>query len=514
MRIFHTGVCQRAKTGEFTLCRLRLTGIRCHEMSVLNYLDLIAIGAYFVILLIIGLRVMRSAKGEDEVESFLAADRDMGLAQTTASTAATDLGGGFSIAMGGLGFTLGLSASWLVAISALSVVLVSFLMVPKVKRWSDRVRGLTTGDLFEARFDARTGTMAAAVIGLAWFSFVGGQVIAGGKLLQVTLDLDLTVAIVVAGGVILAYTAMGGLKAVIYTDVFQMIVLLIGILFLMVPIGFYKIGGWGAMVAHFAAVDATQSMLSFTAIGWKQLVGWFLAIFPVWFISIAAMQRIVAARDEKTATRAFLLTGVPIEWPLFAIGSTLVGMFARMLMPDLSDPELATPMMIMTLLPAGIAGFVIAAYIAAVMSTADSCLIGPVAIFTNDIYHKRINPQATKAKLMSVARVTTLLLGVLAIFIAYMVPNVLDLILYAYTFGAAGLFFPMLGLLFWPRTTATGAFWSIILGGSSAVVWTILGEPWGFAASYLGWFVGLPSLVLISLLTAHSTDEDLELFRV
>jgi len=184
-----------------------------------------------------------------------------------------------------------------------------------------------------------------------------------------------------------------------------------------------------------------------------------------------------------------------------------------MLMPDLSDPELATPMMIMTLLPAGIAGFVIAAYIAAVMSTADSCLIGPVAIFTNDIYQKRINPDATNIQLMRVARIATLLMGGLAILIAYLIPNVLDLILYAYTFGAAGLFFPMLGLLFWPGTTATGAFWSIVLGGSSAVIWTIMGEPWGFASSYLGWFVSLPALIVISLLTSHSAEENLTLFQ-
>ena len=184
-----------------------------------------------------------------------------------------------------------------------------------------------------------------------------------------------------------------------------------------------------------------------------------------------------------------------------------------MLLPDLADPELATPMMIMTLLPAGLAGFVIAAYIAAVMSTPDSCLVGPVAIFTNDIYRKRMNPLATNDQLMRVARISTVLMGAFAILIAYLVPNVLELILYAYTFGAAGLFFPMLGLLYWPRTTATGAFWSIVLGGSSAVVWTILGEPWGFTAAYLGWFVGLPSLVIISLLTAHSADEDLNMFH-
>ena len=482
-------------------------------MTSLHTLDLIAIGLYFVVLVWIGLRVARKERGSGESESFLAADRNMNLVQTTASTAATDLGGGFSIAMGGLGFTLGISGSWLIAISGLSVVLVSFLMVPKVKRWADRVKGLTTGDLFEARFDRRTGTVAAIVIGIAWFTFVGGQIIAGAKLLQATVAIDLTVAVIVSGAVILAYTAAGGLKAVIYTDVFQMVVLLIGIVFIAAPIGLYTVGGWSGIVEHFSANEETRSLVDWGAIGWKRVVGWFFAIFPVWFISIAAMQRIVAARDEKTARRAFFLTGVPIEWPLFAIGSTLIGLLARMLMPDLQDPELATPMLIMELLPVGLAGIVIAAYIAAVMSTADSVLMGPVAIVTNDIYRKYFRPDATEKSIVFVARTATLVLGVLGIAIAYLVPNVLDLILYAYTFGSAGLFFPMLGLLFWKRTTARGAFWSMLGGGFSALAWVAFDEPFGLSASYLGWVVSLPLLVIVSLLTDHSPDEDLEMFH-
>ena len=481
-------------------------------MHSLHFLDFAAIGLYFLALLWVGYRVMRSEKGHGEGESFMAADRNMNLFQTTATTAATDIGGGFSIAMGGLGFTLGISGSWLIAISGLSIILASFLMVPKVKRWADHVKGLTTGDLFEARFDRRTGTLAAVVIGLAWFTFVGGQIIAGGKLLQVTMGMNLSFGILLAGGIILAYTAMGGLKAVIYTDVFQMVVLLVGVVFILVPIGMVKVGGWEGLTAQLAAKPETASMVKWDAIGWKQLLGWFFSIFPIWFISIAALQRIVAARDERTARWSFLLTGVPIEWPLFAVGSTLVGMFARILVPQLTDAELATPTMILNLLPTGLAGIVIAAYIAAVMSTADSCLIGPVAIFTNDIYRKIIKPAAVDAELIRVARVLTIVLGVLAIAMAYLTPNVLDLILYAYTFGAAGLFFPMLGLLFWKRTTASGAFWSMMLGGSSAVIWTIAGEPWGFASSYAGWLVALPALVIISLLTKHSAEENTELF--
>jgi SSS family solute:Na+ symporter len=479
----------------------------------MHALDIAAIVIYFVVLIWIGLSVARRERGTGESESFLAADRNMGLVQTTASTAATDLGGGFSIAMGGLGFTLGISGSWLIAISGLSVVMVSFLMVPKVKRWADRVKGLTTGDLFEARFDRRTGLVAASVIGIAWFTFVGGQIIAGAKLMQATLGMELTLAIVLSGAIILAYTALGGLKAVIYTDVFQMVVLLIGIVFIAVPLGLWQVGGWDGIVAHFSADPATASLVDWGAVGWKQVLGWFFSIFPVWFISIAAMQRIIAARDEKTARRAFFLTGVPIEWPLFAIGSTLIGMIARMLLPDIADPELATPMVIMHLLPVGLAGIVIAAYIAAVMSTADSVLMGPVAIFTNDIYRKHLRPDASEAALVRVARIATLVLGTAGIGMAWLIPNVLDLILYAYTFGAAGLFFPMLALLFWPRATAAGAFWSMLCAGSAAVIWSLAGEPWGIGASWMGWLIGLPLLVAVSLLTQHGEEERPDLFR-
>ncbi len=481
-------------------------------MVALHGLDLVAMAVYFVVLIWIGLRVARTEKGEGEGESFLAADRNMNLLQTTASTAATDLGGGFSIAMGGLGFTLGISGSWFIAISGLSIILVSFFMVPKVKRWADAVKGLTTGDLFEARFDRRTGTMAAVVIGLAWFTFVGGQIIAGAKLVQVTLGINLTLAVISSGAVVLAYTAMGGLKAVIFTDVFQMIILMVGIVFIAVPIGLYEVGGWQGLVTYFESSEETASMVNWGAAGWGTILEWFFAIFPVWFISIAAMQRIIAARDVETARRGFLLTGVPIEWPLFAIGSTLIGMIARMLLTDVSDPELATPMIIMELLPAGIAGIVIAAYVAAVMSSADSMLMGPVVIFVNDIYHKYLRPDASEESLVRVARVAIIVFGVLAIGLAYQVPSVLDLILYAYTFGAAGLFFPMLGLLFWRRTTAKGAFWSMLGGGLSAVIWSLAGEPLGMGASYMGWIVGLPVLVIVSLLTEHSPDEDKDMF--
>ena len=481
-------------------------------MGTLHAIDLVIIAIYFFSLIAIGYYVMISKKTTGETESFLAADRNMGIIRTTGSCAATDIGGGFSIAMGGLGFSLGFSGSWLMAVSALSAVLAAFLMVPKVKRWADRVKGLTTGDLFAARFGNRTGLMAAILVGLSWFTFVGGQVIAGAKLVSGVLGLPVTLTIIVAGAVILTYTAMGGLKAVMSTDVFQLVVLLVGIVLIAVPIGFFKVGGIDGLVDKLSASPESAMLLDWGAVSWKEAVGWFLSIFPVWFISIATVQRVIAAKDERTAKLGVFLTGFPIEWPLFAVGTTLIGMFARALLPDLADPELATPALITAILPVGLTGLVVAAYIAAVLSTADSCLVGSVAIFVNDIYRKLINPDANDGELVRVSRIATIVLGILAIGLAYMVPRIIELVLYAYTFGAAGLFFPMLALLFWKRATAAGAFWSILLGGGSAVLWTIAGQPYGFSGSYAGWIVSFVTLVAVSLKTDHVPGEQVELF--
>jgi len=478
----------------------------------LQMLDMIVVIIYFASLITIGYYIMKQAKTGKENESFLAADRNMGLIRTMGSSAATDLGGGFSIAMGGLGFSIGISGSWLIGVSGLSAMLAAMLLAPKLKRWSVKAKGLTTGDLFESRFDKKTGLMAALLIGLAWWTFVGGQVIAGAKLVSGTIGLSVTTTIIIAGAIILAYTSMGGLKAVITLDVYQLVILCVGVLFIMLPIGLSKVGGPSALFQQLSANPDTAGLTKWGAVGWKTAIGWFLSIFPVWFISIATFQRVIAAKDVKTAKWGIFLTGCPIEWPIFAIGMTLVGLLAHLIVPGLDDPELATPTMIVTLLPVGLSGLVVAAYMAAVLSTADSCLMGSVAIFTNDIYRKRINPDATDKQLMTVNRIAVLVMGAFAIGLAYKIPRIIDLVMYAYTFGAAGLFFPMLALLFWRGATAAGAFWSILLGGGSALIWSLMGNPGGFSGSYIGWAISFAVLVVVSKMTQHSPEEQVDLF--
>ncbi len=124
------------------------------------------------------------------------------------------------------------------------------------------------------------------------------------------------------------------------------------------------------------------------------------------------------------------------------------------------DPEMGLPVLLRTLLPVGLTGIVLSSYFSAIMSTADSCLMAASGNIITDILNKH-----NSGKIISLSQITTLLLGVIALFIAWKVPNVLDLMLYSYSFMVSGLIVPVLAGLFAQKRNARGAFWSMISGG-------------------------------------------------
>lgn len=469
-----------------------------------HVVDVCVVALYFVFMVGVGVWVARRKKA-NEMDSYLVSNRDVPLPRLAATMAATDLGGGFTMGMAGLGFTMGYAGSWLLFSSALGVLAAGALLVPRVWRFAQKYRPYTYPEFLGRRFDEKTRLVAAALASLAWWAFVGGQIIAGGKLVHVVLGLELTPAVLLIGAIVILYTVLGGLEAVIWTDYFQMIILVAGILFLALPLGLRAVGGVPVLRENLPA-----EMFSLGNIGPWQVVAWILSIAPIWFISMAAFQRIYAARDEATARRAFYITAF-VEWPVYGMAGAVIGMMARVLYPQL-EAELAMPAMVLHALPVGVAGLVVAAYMSAVMSTADSCLMVPVGCFVEDFYHRHIKRDASPRELVTVGRVAVVVLGVLAIYLAYRIPRIIDLVLYAYTFGASGLFFPTLAALFWKRATSAGAFLGILLGGLMGVGWSLAGSPYGVDPIFVGMPASLVGLVLGSLATQHGPEEDLETF--
>ncbi len=347
----------------------------------MHVVDYTIFGTYFFAVLGVGYYFLRKNKSK---EDYYVGGRNIGAGHVGISIAATDVGGGFSIGLGGLGFTMGLAGSWLLFTGLVGAWVAAVLTVPRLKRLDIDSGLLTFPDFLSLKYNKSVGTIAAIISSLGYLGFTAGQILAGGKLAAGSIFSSihwtdpLLFSLVVMALVVVVYTSLGGLKAVIYTDTIQWIVLLAGLMFLGIPFAYYKLGGWDTIVS---ALPKTH--FSLLNIGWVTVANWAFSIIPIWFIAMTLYQRVFATRSVRQARNAFIIAGL-FEYPLMAFSGVLLGMLARVAFPE-SDAETALPLLLNHVLPIGIAGFVLAAYFSAVMSTADSCLIAASGNIEHDI---------------------------------------------------------------------------------------------------------------------------------
>jgi SSS family solute:Na+ symporter len=451
-------------------------------------LDYLIIGAYFAGMLGVGLYFQRRQTGLDE---YFVGGRRMTARHIGLSVVATDVGGGFSIGLGGLGFVMGLSASWLLFSGLIGAWLAAVVLVPRVKAVGVAHVHRSFPDFLAHRFGEPTRLVAALVSAIGYAGFTGSQLLAGGKLASAAFGFDLTTAVLVMSVVIVVYTALGGLQAVVYTDTIQWIILFVGLIGLGIPLGYRAVGGFAGLRAALPAEYFALDNVSFL-----QFATWMVTIVPIWFIAMTLYQRIHASRDVATARRAWFFAGL-LEYPAMAFMGATLGMFARVLFPT-ADPEMGLPLLIREVLPFGITGILLAAYFAAIMSTADSCLLASVGNAVDDVIGRHIAPAASERTLLKLSRVLTLAIGFSSVLFALYVPRVIDSILLAYSFMVAGLFFPTLAALFWRRTGGIAAFWSIVLGGGTTVAMTVLDIPARLDPVFFGLAISGVSLVLLT----------------
>lgn len=439
---------------------------------------------YLLAVLAVGLHFMRKNESRDD---YYVGGRSMTAGHLGLSIAATDVGGGFSIGLGGLGFVMGLSASWLLFTGLVGAWLAAVLVIPRVKRFDAREGLLTFPDLLRRSYGSKVAMIAAVISGIGYLGFTGGQILAGAKLAVSTvvppdplgMDAELFSLLLMAG-VMFLYTAAGGIKAVIYTDTVQWLLLLGGLLFFAVPFTVVDLGGFAEMQRRLP-----EDFFSLGNVAPLQLLNWFITIVPIWFVGMTLYQRLYAARDEREARRAWYLAGL-LEYPVIAFLGAFLGMAARLYFPD-AEPETGLPMLLQQVLPVGIAGVVVASYFSAIMSTADSCLIASSGNFVNDII-ERWKPDLPPAQLLWVSRGVTLLIGIATFIIALSFQSVLDVILHAYAFMVSGLLVPTLATLFGVRAGAHAALWSMLCGGGTTLVLLAMGadQPFGIVAGAWG----------------------------
>jgi len=462
---------------------------------------------YVIGLLAFGYFFFRKNKGGDD---YYVGGRQMNSLHVGLSVVATDVGGGFSIGLGGLGFVMGISGSWMLFTGLIGAWLAAVFLIPKVKGNPVFDKAYTFPEIFKHFYSPNVAIVAGIISAIGYAGFTSSQILAGAKLANGTFEnLDLDTALWIMGSVAVLYTVLGGLKAVIYTDTVQWAILMLGLTFVGIPIAYNAIGGIDAIRA-----TVQPEMLTMTNVSWQDIVFWMVTIIPIWFVGMTLYQRIYACPDEKTAKRAWYLAGL-FEWPVMAFMGVLLGLFAKVAADqgmfeylgaaDISDtdPETGLPMLLRTVLPTGFLGIMMAAYFSAILSTADSCLMASSGNVVSDIIGRFKEFDSESPAFLRMSQIATLVIGLCALLLAGMMTNVLDLMLYSYAFMVSGLLVPVIGALYWKKSTPAGAMGAMLIGGGTTITLQIAGLtlPYNLDPNVFGILASLLSFIIISLFT-------------
>ncbi len=417
-------------------------------------LDLVVLAAYLVGILFVGIWSQRKARTQ---EDFLVAGRSVGPILYSGTLAAVILGGGSTVGGVKLGYVYGLSGMWLVFMYGLGMIVMGVVLVPRILE----LKLFTITELLERRY-SRAARIAGGIVMVAYdLMIVVTGTIAAGAVMEVIVGIPRTPAILICSGVTVAYSVFGGMWALTSTDIVQFVIKTIGILLILLPMSIYHAGGFAGMHAHLP-----PEFFSLTHIGGAKILSFFTLYFFGILIGQDGWQRVFTARSLAIARDGNVYVGLYCF--AYAIAGALIGAAGHAFLPPLADPDLAFAAIVNAVLPAGMRGLILAAALAAIMSTCSACLLASSTVLIEDVYF----PLRRSASIGTVAltRVITLLLGIFATVVACVTSDVIAALTVAYDLLAGALFVPVIGAILWRRGTAAAALTSIAVSGAAVVV--------------------------------------------
>ena len=480
----------------------------------LSTLDLVVIGIYLILVLYIGLRMARRThSGED----LFLAGRRLGWIPVGFSLFASNISSTTLVGLSGAAYTWGIAVSNYEWMAAFVLVFFAVFFIP----YYLNARITTVPEFLERRFDRRSRLYFSA---LTLFSNIvvdtAGTLFAGATVMKVFFpDLDLFTACLGLALVAGLYTAAGGLAAVVYTDVLQALVLLVGAC-MVSYLSFAEVDfSWAGVVAATPPEQLSLMLpLDDPNLPWLgTLVGVPILGFYFWCTNQFIVQRVLGARSIAHARWGALFAGF-LKLPVLYI-MVLPGVMAGMFLPELDNGDAVFPMLVTTLLPAGLVGLVMAGLLAAIMSSIDSTLNSASALLTMDFVRPEQRGWAP-AKIAWVGRGFIVLFMFLAAIISPLIENFSGLFHYlqsalAYLVSPVVVIF-ILGL-FWRRATATAAF-ATLLGGHavSAILFAlsimeILSLHFTIIAGLLA-LVSAAIFVVVSVVSKPPLEEQVRLF--
>jgi sodium/proline symporter len=460
---------------------------------------------YYVVVLGIGYWAMRRGAGDD-LEGYLLGGRQVGPVTTALTLQSTSMSGYMFLGAGGLGFMQGYWALWYAVGDIGGGVLNLSVIGRRMRKLSQTLGALTSIEYLEKRYPSPAIRLVGGLLTVFLLGFyVLAQFIAGGKGMALVTGIDYPVALAIAVGVILVYTFMGGYLAVAYTDFFQSVIMLLGVLWIVVA-ALTELGGLTAANNAVGSIDPTLLTMWGRGLGFEGQWGVVAGALLIFSVGYMGWPHVVTRHMAMTRPATARLAGAwATAWNLlFVPAPYLVGILAIVLLPDLSDPEMAIFEVAANLLPAAVTGLVMAAIMAAIMSTADSLLLQTGSIASRDLYERFVNPQASERQMVLVSRGLVLLIAIVGYVVALVEPpTVFGIVVFATSVLGSAFLPAYVCAVWWRKANTPGALSSIVVGASVAFAW----EFFTLAAStqvhpmLAGLSCSTLTMVLVSLLT-------------
>lgn len=478
-------------------------------MSAETY-QIIAIAIYMVAMLAIGYYSYRKTVN---LTDYMLGGRSLGPAVTALSAGAADMSGWLLMGLPGAIYLSGMGEAWIAIGLTIGAYLNWLYVAPRLRVYTQVSNdSITIPSYLESRLkqSSRLLRVASGLIILLFFTFyVSSGMVSGGVFFESSFGLDYHTGLLIVSGVTVAYTLFGGFLAVSYTDFLQGLLMFLALI--AVPIvGVFTTGGLSETVESIKAVDPTHLSLfaGTTFVGIVSAVAWGLGYFGQPHIIVRFMA-ISSVKETKQARR------IGIGWMILslagAIGTSLVGVAYYQQNPNLSldNPETVFIALGQIIFHPFIAGIMLAAILAAVMSTISSQLIVTSSALIEDLYKAVIKTDASDKTYVLYGRLAVLVVSIIALVIGWdQESTILKLVSFAWAgFGAA--FGPVILLsLYWRKLTSQGAVWGMVVGAITVVIWgtneTLSDTLYEIVPGFL---LALIFTVVVSLLTYKPNAE-------
>lgn len=419
-------------------------------------MDFIVIAIYMLGMIGIGWYAKRRAQTEAD---FLVAGRRLGPMLYAGTMAALVMGGGATVGGVGLGYQYGISGAWLVFNMSLGVLLISVALAARI----NRLRIYTVSQMLELRYGPGSSLLSGGVMFCYTLMIAVTSTIAYGAIFAVLFDFGKIPAILIGGGVVVLYSTMGGMWSITLTDFVQFIIKTIGMFAILLPVALMRAGGFDGLHAQLP-----DTAFSLTHIGVGTIFTYFFLYVFTMVIGQDLWQRVFTARSDGVAKWAG--TAAAFYGICYALAGAVIGMSARVLLPEIGDRDDVYTEIVRYALPAGIAGLVVAGALSAIMSTSSGALIATATVAKEDIVaiirrgRGVASGSHSEGDEVRSSRGYILVFGVLMISIACVLQDVIAGLTIAGAILVGGLLVSIIGGMVWQRGTLRGAIASIVSG--------------------------------------------------